>query len=118
MTSVLPPGRYKQKKEWSTSSIPEMLANSSELENEEPEPVKSNIEIQVNGVRQEFQSGRRSSLAIGLFSDGADDRKLNQHNAPVPEKHNKRRSSIAVAFLGRKDNAKVNLKSGASSVPN
>lgn len=119
MTSVLSAGRYKQKKEWSTQSIPEMVSNAESGEEEEEveerentEPPRSSIEIQVNGVPQQFPpSARRSSLAIGLFSDR--DRKLSQHMsvAPAaPKNNNKRRSSIAVAFLGRKDNAKVKIK--------
>lgn len=107
MTSVLSTGRYKQKKEWSTQSIPELLSNaecSEDVENTEPH---SGIEIQVNGVPQHFATARRSSLAIGLFPGV--DRNLSRHMpiAEPPLKNNKRRSSIAVAFLGRKDNAKV-----------
>lgn len=114
MTSVLPAGRYKQKKEWSTSSIPELVSNAETNENE-PDVVPKHIEIQVNGVPQEFQSARRSSLAVGLFSDG--ERTLNQQMmASTSGKHNKRRSSIAVAFLGRKDNAKVKCKCRVKSV--
>lgn len=111
MTSVLPAGRYKQKKEWSTSSIPELVSNAETNENDQ---VPNKVEIQVNGVPQEFQSARRSSLAVGSFSSDAE-RTLNQQMmANASEKHSKRRSSIAVAFLGRKDNAKVNAESKSS----
>lgn len=134
MTTVLPAGRYKQKREWSSGhSIPELVSNSETNSSEittdignmsrsDPDQscvTRSPIEIQVNGVPQpQFHStARRSSLAIGLFSDrGAteEDRKLKQlametatGNGSSSNKHSKRRSSIAVAFLGRKDNAKV-----------
>lgn len=122
MTSVLSAGRYKQKKEWSTQSIPELVSNAGDSAEDEP---RSGIEIQVNGIPQQFHStARRSSLAIGLFP-GEDRKKLSQHLAMTSNNHNnnnnnndttgggaapknsKRRSSIAVAFLGRKDNAKV-----------
>ena len=123
MTSVLPAGRYKQKKEWSTSSIPELVANATEssedVENNEPTTptminnnnAQSGIEIQVNGIPQQFSTARRASLASALFSEN--DRKLSQQlstaptSAPAKTNNNKRRSSIAVAFLGRKDNTKV-----------
>lgn len=116
MTSVLSAGRYKQKKEWSTQSIPELVSNhdsNEDVENSEPH---SSIEIQVNGVPQQFQSARRSSLAIGLFpgEDSETARKFSQHMPPP--KNNKRRSSIATAFLGRKDNAKVNVQWSAGGV--
>lgn len=116
MTSVLSAGRYKQKKEWSTQSIPELVSNhdsNEDVENSEPH---SSIEIQVNGVPQQFQSARRTSLAIGLFpgDDSETARKFSQHMPPP--KNNKRRSSIATAFLGRKDNAKVNVQRSAGGV--
>lgn len=107
MTSVLSTGRYKQKKEWSTQSIPEMMSAADS--SEDVDHPRSSIEIQVNGVPQQFHGPRRASLAIGLSTPG-DDRNLSQYMSAVPAaaaKNNKRRSSIAVAFLGRKDNAKV-----------
>lgn len=109
MTSVLSAGRYKQKKEWSTQSIPELVSNLDNSEDVENNEARSSIEIQVNGVPQ-LPSARRSSLAIGLFPDD-EGRRLSQHMPPP--KNNKRRSSIAVAFLGRKDNAKVKPGDGA-----
>lgn len=109
MTSVLSTGRYKQKKEWSTQSIPEMMSAADS--SEDVDHPRSSIEIQVNGVPQQFHGPRRASLAIGLSTPG-DDRNLSQYMSAVPAaaKNNKRRSSIAVAFLGRKDNAKVKLR--------
>lgn len=119
MTSVLPPGKYKQKKEWSASSIPELVSGDDES-NEDGEKTSgggpTTIEIQVNGVPQSFTKNppRRSSLAVGLFGGGAggDDNNSQLSSTigmppPSGKSHNKRRSSIAVAFLGRKDNTKV-----------
>lgn len=80
MTSVLIQGKYRQRKDGSASSIPTLVS----LE-EESCPV-----IEYNGGIPP-RPPRRSSLAIGL---------LNGRTGAL-DKSNKRRSSIAVAFLGR-----------------
>lgn len=121
MTSVLPPGKYKQKKEWSAGSIPELVSGDDESNDEAGDKKKvasaadnnttpTTIEIQVNGVPQSFTKSppRRSSLALGLFgSSGGVDNNIISMPPPSGKSHNKRRSSIAGAFLGRKDNTKV-----------
>lgn len=101
-------GKYRPRKEWSTSSIPELLSQVEETTSTKPDPMQSSVQIQVNGIPE--KGGRRSSLAIGLLGGGG-------HKGPPngisPEKHYKRRSSIAVAFLGRRDNTqKVELLLG------
>ncbi|XP_063696016.1 oxidation resistance protein 1 isoform X3 [Culicoides brevitarsis] len=93
MTSVLsPPGKYRSRKDWSTNSIPQAVE----------EEVMSSPKIIINGSPFMPQSDamppikppRRSSLAMNL---------LTGKNANGSDKSNKRRSSIAVAFLGRKE---------------
>lgn len=86
MTSIFYQGKYRQRKDWSTSSIPELVS----------------LEEETNQVIAEIpttlppKAPRRSSLAIGLLAGGrgSNDQKY------------KRRSSIATAFLGRQN--KVN----------
>lgn len=79
MTSVLSVGKYRSRKEWSTNSIPKLVS----LE-EETGPI-----IKINGIPP--KPPRRSSITAGLLGGRSTD------------KNNKRRSSIAVAFLGRRD---------------
>ncbi len=69
-------GKYRQR----TNSIPTLFA----LEEESIPGSETH-----NGIPP--KPPRRSSLAINLLGN----------RGPNPEKHNKRRSSIAVAFLGR-----------------
>lgn len=98
MTTVLAQGKYRQRKDWSTNSIPTLVALEEESDVHHCLPPKP---------------PRRSSLAVGLSGGLAGGR-----HAPLvgtPEKHNKRRSSIAVAFLGRHN--KVRLVYKYFSVP-
>lgn len=81
MTSVLSHGKYRQKKDWSTNSIPELVSleeESSSPVSESPPPLPP--------------KPRRSSLAIGLLGGRG-----------MTDKNYKRRSSIAVTFLGRQN---------------
>lgn len=80
MTSVLSVGKYRSRKEWSTNSIPKLVS----LEEESGSPI-----IQINGIPP--KPPRRSSITTGLLGGRSAD------------KNNKRRSSIAVAFMGRRD---------------
>lgn len=84
MTSIYYQGKYRQRKDWSTNSIPELVSleeESNQLEIPTTLPPKA---------------PRRSSLAIGLLAGG---------RGSTDPKY-KRRSSIATAFLGRQN--KVN----------
>lgn len=76
MTSIMSHGKYRQR----TNSIPTLFS----LEEESIPGSETH-----NGIPP--KPPRRSSLAINLLGN----------RGPNPEKHNKRRSSIAVAFLGR-----------------
>lgn len=127
-TSVLPVGKYRSRKEWSTSSIPELVSLEDQMlernaqqekggdgEKQQPPPQQSPlpfVDIQVNGVSQ-LKTPRRSSLAIGLLGGGGGSGShsgIGGSNALNPmhsDKYYKRRSSIAVAFLGRRDHTKV-----------
>lgn len=76
MTSIMSHGKYRQR----TNSIPALFS----LEEESIPGSETH-----NGIPP--KPPRRSSLAINLLGN----------RGPNTEKHNKRRSSIAVAFLGR-----------------
>lgn len=89
MTSVLSAGKYRSRKDWSTSSIPTLVS----LEEESTTPTE---EKQDNGIPP--KPPRRSSLAIGLLGRNP---AVSNNNTEKP--NNKRRSSIAVAFLGRRE---------------
>lgn len=93
MTSVLSFGKYRARKDWSTNSIPTLVSLEEETINNHNNHNNSPI-IQINGTPP--KPPRRSSLAIGLLNGRI-----------VNDRNNKRRSSIAVAFLGRRDNNKV-----------
>lgn len=87
MTSIYYQGKYRQRKDWSTNSIPELVSleeESSQMVAEIPTTLPP-------------KAPRRSSLGIGLLvgGRGSGDSKY------------KRRSSIATAFLGRQN--KVNF---------
>lgn len=84
MTSILSQGKYRQRKDWSTNSIPELVSleeESSSPVSESPPPLPP--------------KPRRSSLAIGLLGGRG-----------LTDKNFKRRSSIAVTFLGRQNKVK------------
>lgn len=87
MTSILPQGKYRQRRDWSTNSIPELVSLEEEQQSspmsESPPPLPP--------------KPRRSSLAIGLLGGRG-----------LTDKNYKRRSSIAVTFLGRQN--KVMMK--------
>lgn len=93
MTTVLAQGKYRQRKDWSTNSIPTLVSLEEESDVHHCLPPKP---------------PRRSSLAVGLSGGLAGGR----HGPLIgnPEKHNKRRSSIAVAFLGRHNKVRVVYK--------
>ncbi|XP_059619714.1 oxidation resistance protein 1 isoform X4 [Phlebotomus argentipes] len=94
MTSVLSAGKYRSRKDWSTSSIPTLVS----LEEESTTPTE---EKEDNGIPP--KPPRRSSLAMGLL--GLSPTVSNNNTA---EKPSKRRSSIAVAFLGRRESGQKN----------
>ncbi|XP_055715383.1 oxidation resistance protein 1 isoform X8 [Phlebotomus papatasi] len=94
MTSVLSAGKYRSRKDWSTSSIPTLVS----LEEESTTPTE---EKQDNGIPP--KPPRRSSLAIGLLGRNPT---VSNNNTEKP--NNKRRSSIAVAFLGRREGGQKN----------
>lgn len=83
MTSVFHQGKYRQRKDWSTSSIPELVSLEEETSQSGPD-ISTNLPP---------KAPRRSSLAIGLLVGG--------RGATDPKY--KRRSSIATAFLGRQN---------------
>lgn len=110
MTSVLsPPGKYRIRKDWSTNSIPQSVAE--EVMSSPTIIINNGMPIMphVDGIPP-IKPPRRSSLAISMLTG--------KNNNATPainiDKSNKRRSSIAVAFLGRKDNHKTL----SSSLPN
>lgn len=88
MTSVFFQGKYRQRKDWSTSSIPELVSLEEEASHVLPE-IPTTLPP---------KAPRRSSLAIGLLVGGRG----------VSDPKSKRRSSIATAFLGRQN--KVNFR--------
>lgn len=83
MTSVFFQGKYRQRKDWSTSSIPELVSLEEEASHVLPE-IPTTLPP---------KAPRRSSLAIGLLAGG--------RGGSDPK--SKRRSSIATAFLGRQN---------------
>lgn len=83
MTSVFFQGKYRQRKDWSTSSIPELVSLEEEASHVLPE-IPTTLPP---------KAPRRSSLAIGLLVGGRG----------VSDPKSKRRSSIATAFLGRQN---------------
>lgn len=87
MTSVFFQGKYRQRKDWSTSSIPELVSLEEESGHVLPE-IPTTLPP---------KAPRRSSLAIGLLVGG---------RGAGGDSKSKRRSSIATAFLGRQN--KVN----------
>lgn len=84
-TSVFAQGKYRQRKDWSTNSIPELVSLEEEASS------------QMNDIPSALppKPPRRSSLAVGLLAG----RNTN-------DKNYKRRSSIAVTFLGRQNKVK------------
>lgn len=84
MTSIMSHGKYRQR----TNSIPTLFS----LEEESVQATEPHNRIPP-------KPPRRSSLAFSGINLG--------NRGPSSDKHNKRRSSIAVAFLGRHN--KVNL---------
>lgn len=104
-SSVIIQGKYRQRKDGSASSIPTLVS----LE-EETSPV---IEFHHNGNGNMLTSSpngnsgmppkppRRSSLAIGLLNSRLGQGSTGNSIGAVDKTPHKRRSSIAVAFLGR-----------------
>ncbi|XP_031635684.1 oxidation resistance protein 1 isoform X5 [Contarinia nasturtii] len=86
MTSVFFQGKYRQRKDWSTSSIPELVSLEEETSHVLPE-IPTTLPP---------KAPRRSSLAIGLLAGGRG----------LTDPKSKRRSSIATAFLGRQNKNK------------
>jgi len=86
MTSVFFQGKYRQRKDWSTSSIPELVSLEEEASHVLPE-IPTTLPP---------KAPRRSSLAIGLLAGGRG----------LSDPKSKRRSSIATAFLGRQNKNK------------
>lgn len=76
-TSIFTQGKYRQRKDWSTNSIPELVSLEEDA-------------VMMNQTLPP-KPPRRSSLAIGLLGKNTGD------------KNYKRRSSIAVTFLGRQN---------------
>lgn len=116
MTSVLsPPGKYRSRKDWSTNSIPqaveEEVMSSPTIIINNGMPLGNGPFMPHSEAIPPIKPPRRSSLAISMLTG-----KSNAHIAPS-DKNNKRRSSIAVAFLGRKE-SNSNKISIASSLPN
>lgn len=119
MTSMLStPGKYRSRKDWSTNSIPTLVALEEECMPVIPYNNNNNSDSDKRKMSaQQFTSSspylstnvnnppslknkqsRRSSLGLGLLSGLSN--KNNKNN-------NKRRSSIAVVFLGAKKESKV-----------
>lgn len=90
-TSILSQGKYRQRKDWSTNSIPEMVS----LEEEETSSHLNDTTSSSPPNALPPKPPRRSSLAIGILGGRG-----------TADKNYKRRSSIAVTFLGRQN--KVN----------
>lgn len=89
MTSVFNQGKYRQRKDWSTSSIPELVSLEEEASQIVPELTTT----------LPPKAPRRSSLAIGLLVGGRG----------ITDPKYKRRSSIATAFLGRQNKVGFHL---------
>lgn len=91
MTTVLTAqGKYRPRKEWSTNSIPTLVS----LEEESSMPEKG------SPSSLPPKAPRRSSLAVGLMGGRIPGKSDLPGDAPKPA-NTKRRSSIAVSFLGR-----------------
>lgn len=85
--SVIDNGKYRLRKDWASASIPSLVDIDEHADDE------TENSINVTDKLPPQKPPRRSSLALGLFSSKSD-------------KSQKRRSSIATAFL-RRDNNKV-----------
>ena len=89
-TDLSSQGKYRPRKDWST--IPALVSldeNTSDNPNS-------------NSLTPKTKQPRRSSLALGLSGLGERLASVGGSRGDKShEKHNKRRSSIAVAFLGR-----------------
>uniref|UniRef100_A0A336N2I5 CSON009379 protein n=1 Tax=Culicoides sonorensis TaxID=179676 RepID=A0A336N2I5_CULSO len=115
MTSVLsPPGKYRIRKDWSTNSIPqsveeEVMASPTIIINNGM-PYNGATLMPHTDAMPPIKPPRRSSLAISMLTGKS------ISSAAISDKTNKRRSSIAVAFLGKKDSN--NSKSNAYLSPN
>lgn len=99
MTSVLsPPGKYRSRKDWSTNSIPqaveEEVMSSPTIIINNGMPLGNGVFMPQSDAMPPIKPPRRSSLAMSI---------LTGKGSPNNDKNNKRRSSIAVAFLGRKE---------------
>uniref|UniRef100_A0A336KNU1 CSON013901 protein n=1 Tax=Culicoides sonorensis TaxID=179676 RepID=A0A336KNU1_CULSO len=115
MTSVLsPPGKYRIRKDWSTNSIPqsveeEVMASPTIIINNGM-PYNGATLMPHTDAMPPIKPPRRSSLAISMLTGKS------ISSAAISDKTNKRRSSIAVAFLGKKDSN--NSKTNAFLSPN
>ncbi|XP_038119561.1 uncharacterized protein LOC6051066 isoform X16 [Culex quinquefasciatus] len=113
MTSILSPGKYRSRKDLSTGSIPTLVSleeesslttvtssvNGHHHHHQVPFANTLNIKNGLNTAASAItaaKSPRRSSLGIGLLGG----RSHGHSAANANDKSNKRRSSIAVAFLG------------------
>lgn len=113
MTSVLsPPGKYRSRKDWSTNSIPhaveEEVMSSPTIIINNGRPLSNDPFMPHSDGMPPIKPPRRSSLAMSM---------LTGKGSPNNDKNNKRRSSIAVAFLGRKEpnSRKASIASSNSS---
>ncbi|XP_065368215.1 oxidation resistance protein 1 isoform X2 [Calliphora vicina] len=109
--SIIDSGKYRLRKDWASASIPSLVDIDEHADDDESENITENV----NAKLPPQKPPRRSSLALSLFSSKSD-------------KSQKRRSSIATAFLRRDSNkhsskdsyesAVKHEKSDASNTPN
>ncbi|XP_052849202.1 uncharacterized protein LOC128260288 isoform X10 [Drosophila gunungcola] len=95
--SIIDSGKYRLRKDWASASIPS-LVNIDEHDGDSNDTEGS---LNATAPLPPQKPPRRSSLALGLFSSKSD-------------KSQKRRSSIAVAFL-RRDSSKNSTKDSYES---
>lgn len=88
--SIIDSGKYRLRKDWASASIPSLVDIDEHADDDESENTNN---INVNAKLPPQKPPRRSSLALSLFSSKSD-------------KNQKRRSSIATAFM-RRDSNKV-----------
>lgn len=89
--SIIDSGKYRLRKDWASASIPSLVDIDEHADDDESENITENV----NAKLPPQKPPRRSSLALSLFSSKSD-------------KSQKRRSSIATAFL-RRDSNKVGI---------
>ncbi|KAI8124440.1 Nuclear receptor coactivator 7 [Lucilia cuprina] len=98
--SIIDSGKYRLRKDWASASIPSLVDIDEHADDDETE---NNITENVNAKLPPQKPPRRSSLALSLFSSKSD-------------KSQKRRSSIATAFLRRDSNKHSSKDSYESAV--